>query len=126
MPSVFIIEDHDLMRQALQELVEANGFTVNGTSRSAEDVEDGFGAAAPDLVMIDLSLPGMSGDRLTRRLIDLHPGLRVVIVTGHEEALYRDMVRKAGAHGFVMKDDPARILDAVRAVASGGTFPPDS
>lgn len=117
---VFIVEDHALMRGTLADLVNSqDDMEVVGTASRAEDVMTGFASEPPDVAMVDLSLPGVSGDRLATRLRELHPELRVLIVSGHDHELYADLARDAGAHGFVMKDDPERIVQAVRSVARG-------
>ncbi len=113
---VFIVEDHALMRASLRQLVDMQpDMVVVGVAESAEEVMDGFGPDThPDVAMIDLSLPGMSGDRLAKRFKVSHPELKSIIVTGHTADLYADAADRAGAVGFVMKDNPDEIVEAVR------------
>lgn len=122
---VYIVEDHPMMRAALIDLVGAEkGMQVAGSAGSAEDVPDSFDGGLPDVVMVDLSLPGVSGYALVERLRSAHPSLPTLIVSGHDADLYQVAALRAGANGFVMKDDPVRVLEAVRHVAGGGTYPP--
>lgn len=121
---VFLVEDHPLMRAVLRDLVAGEPeMEVVGVAASAEDSRSMIAEALPDLVLIDLSLPGMSGDRLVTLLRDEHPAMKTLIVSGHEEELYAGAAERAGAGGYVMKDDPGRILEAIRTVARGERFP---
>lgn len=67
-----------------------------------------------DLALIDVSLPGMDGIELVRRLRQLRPTIRTVVVTGHHEVRYEAEAAQAGADGFVRKGDPNAMLQAIR------------
>ena len=117
---VFLVEDHPTMRRMLQKLIEGTpDFTVVGAVPSAEEALEQHEDAEADLYLVDLSLPGMSGDALIARLRERSPDLRALIVSGHDRALYGNLAQRAGALGYVTKDDPDEILRAARTAAAG-------
>ncbi len=87
-----------------------------GEAETAEDALIQLPELAPDLVLVDLSLPGMSGLQLIKRLQLEQPALRCLVVTGHVDPLYQQAAIGAGAKGYVTKDDPDEVLEAIRAV----------
>lgn len=117
---VFLVEDHPTMRNMLRKLIDRTiDFRVVAAVSTAEEALERFDRTDADLYMVDLSLPGMSGDALIARLRQQRPELRALIVSGHERALYEHLAFRAGALGYVMKDDPEEILRAARRAASG-------
>ena len=82
-------------------------------------------SARPDVALVDISLPGMSGLELAVRLRETYPNPAVLFVTGHDAETYRGSAEAAGAHGLVMKQDgPDALLEAIYDVLSrrrGGT-----
>lgn len=114
--TIFLVEDHPVMRRMLRGHVEEEAdLTVIGESDSAEDALRQLAALDPDLLLVDLSLPGLSGMDLVRVLKRERPDLRCLVVTGHSDRLYRKAASAAGATGYVTKDDPDEVLAAVRA-----------
>ena len=113
---LFLVEDHPLMRQMLRRLLEGEGdLSVVGEAASAEAVLAQLGESAPDLILIDLSLPGMNGLQLIKQLKGERPDLRCLVVTGHSDTLYKHAALAAGAAGFITKDNPDEVLAAVRS-----------
>ena len=105
-----------MMRRALRQLVTAESdLQVVGEADSAEAALSALPELTPDLLMVDLSLPGISGIELVRQLKEQRPELRCLVVTGHTDPLYRAAAATAGAAGYVTKDDPDGVLAAVRA-----------
>ena len=118
---VFLVEDHPAMRRALRRLVEGEGdLVVLAEAASAEDALELLPKLQPDLVMVDLSLPRMSGLDLIKILQRSRPELRCVVVTGHTDPLYRAAAEAAGAARFAVKDDPGGVLAAIRSVLRSG------
>lgn len=121
--SVGIVEDDDRLRMEFARLVESSGdMTCVSASPSAEDALDRIPAARPDVVLMDVNLPGMSGIECTRRLKLLRPETQVVMLTSFEsnETIFDSLA--AGATGYVLKRAPGlQILEAVRDVHSGGS-----
>ena len=110
--TIFILEDHDLMRRMLRRLLEEDGLTVLGEATSAEDALYAPELRRAALVLVDLSLPGMSGLDFIRS--PRTEANRCLVVSAHTEPFYIQAARQAGAAGFVAKDDPDAILAAVR------------
>lgn len=123
MTRVFVVEDHPLMRDTIAKFIGAQAdLEVIGSAANAAEATRAILDDPPDLVLVDLSLPDVSGDRLIARLILRQPDLVALIVSGHDEGLYADAAIRAGARGFVMKDDPEEILEAIRAVLAGQIY----
>ncbi|MDZ7705557.1 MAG: response regulator transcription factor [Trueperaceae bacterium] len=118
-----MVEDHALMRNALRELVddEADLSIVGAVSKPSEALEQ-IPQSGCDLVMIDLSLPEMSGLELTKRLRVEAPGVIILIVSGHDSKIHAKKALQVGASGYVMKDNPEQVLRAIHAVIAGETF----
>ena len=115
--TVFIVEDHDLMRRMLRRLVEAQeDFVVVGEAASAEDALLEVGSRHPELVLVDVGLPGMGGIEMIAQLRDEDPDLRFVVVSAYEDPASRRRALAAGAHGFVGKSTPSRLVPVAREV----------
>jgi DNA-binding NarL/FixJ family response regulator len=92
----------------------------------AASAEDGLGiieAEDPDLVVVDISLPGMSGIELVKQVQAIRPEMKTLVVSRHDEALYAERAIRAGAKGYVMKlEAPDVMIKAVRRVMNGGIY----
>lgn len=124
MTRIFIVEDHPIVRRVVRAILEAEAdFAICGEAESGEDALGQLASAAPDVMLIDLSLPGMSGLDLLRESLERRPGLECVVVSGHRDRTYVARAMRLGAHGYVLKDVGSKeIPAAVRAVWGGGTF----
>src|ERR1700724_4852736 len=119
---VMIVDDHPVVRKGLASFLgHEPDIEVVGMADSGEQALEMAAELHPDIVLMDLSMPGMGGIQATRRLVETNPSIRVVMLTsfgGHErmvEAL------KSGAVGYVVKDTvPAEMLRALRSVIQGG------
>lgn len=121
--SVFIVEDHAALRQALQLLLTRHGFQVAGTAGEAQAAHALIRQRRPTVSLIDINLPGVSGTDLARRLLADDPQLGIMMYTGVEdEGLLRDAL-DCGARGFCLKAGPAdELMSAIGTVAAGGTY----
>lgn len=120
---VWVVEDNDLFRTTLQELLgRTEGMTCDHALRSCEELLGVLNYSfAPDVVLMDISLPGMTGVDGVRHVKAIAPSTHVVMVTVHQD---NDLIFEAicaGASGYLLKRSPARrIVEAVREVYAGG------
>jgi DNA-binding NarL/FixJ family response regulator len=124
---IFIVDDHAVVRDGLAQLLRGEpGFAVCGEAGSAEEALDVAARASPDLAIVDISLGGANGLELIKNLRVLQPGLRILVLSMHDEAHFAERALRAGAHGYVMKREArARIMEAVRAVCAGDVYVSD-
>ena len=117
---VLLVEDHELYRQGLDEMLRDEGFQVVAQAGRGDDGVALALRARPDVVIMDLNLPGISGAEATRRIVSQAPEVRVLVLTistGSAELLDALL---AGARGYLVKGAPlAELVRAVRAVAAG-------
>jgi DNA-binding NarL/FixJ family response regulator len=117
---VLVVDDHRLFRGGLREVLEESGIAIAGEADSGEEALEIAPALAPDVVIMDLTLPGISGAEATRRLLAVEPKLTVLVLTVSAEGGDIDEALAAGARGYLLKDATARELVAgVRAAAAG-------
>lgn len=125
MHRILLVDDHPLMRKGLAMTLGAEpDFTVVSQTDSAERALSLIEEKAPiDLAIIDISLPGMSGLELVKHLEALHPEVRALVVSRHDETLYAERSIRAGAKGYVMKLEASDVIvEAARRVLGGGIY----
>jgi DNA-binding NarL/FixJ family response regulator len=124
MIKIVIIDDHPLMRKGLAMSLESEAdIRVAAQAASAEDGLGIIEAEDPDLVVVDISLPGMSGIELVKQVQAIRPEMKTLVVSRHDEALYAERAIRAGAKGYVMKlEAPDVMIKAVRRVMNGGIY----
>ena len=119
---ILIVDDHAIVRDGLSRLLSADGdheVKLAATGREALILARSF---RPDLVILDLNLPGLGGLELLRRLVAIPAG-RILVLSMHAEPLYARRALEAGAQGYVSKNAaPDELLAAVRRVAAGGRY----
>ena len=119
--SVLVVDDHDLFRRGLMEVLEEeDDITVIGEARNGAQAIEKAEELEPDVVFMDLNMPGQNGIEATAFLTQKWPDLKVLVLTVSEEAadLYRAL--SVGARGYVLKiSDPQEIIDALRQVHQG-------
>jgi DNA-binding NarL/FixJ family response regulator len=119
---ILIVDDHAIVRDGLSRLLATD---ADHELRMAANGRDALIAARgfrPDLVILDLNLPGLGGLELLRRLVAIEAG-KILVLSMHAEPLYARRALEAGAHGYVSKNAaPDELLAAVRRVAAGGRY----
>jgi DNA-binding NarL/FixJ family response regulator len=120
---VGVAEDHPLARQGIVQLLEsADDIVVVGEAADGEAALElaESEVAEPDVLLVDIRLPGMDGIEVTRRLRQEHPDVGVIILTAYEDPTYATQAMKAGAKAYVLKSaEGEQVLDTVRMVAHG-------
>jgi DNA-binding NarL/FixJ family response regulator len=119
---VGIIEDQPKIREGLRVLIDGTeGYRCVGSFGSMEEALAKVGYELPDVLLVDIGLPGMSGIEGTRRMKDLHPGLAVLMLTVYDDDRRIFDAMCAGACGYLLKKTPpARLLESLKEVVGGG------
>jgi DNA-binding NarL/FixJ family response regulator len=121
---VLIVDDHPMMREGLAQLVNHEpDLRVSGQAETAAQALAAIAQDRPDLILLDISLPGRSGLELIKDLQSLHPGLPVLVISMHDEALYAERVLRAGGRGYIMKHEGGqKLMAAIRRVLQGQIY----
>lgn len=121
---IVLVDDHPLVREGLATLIRtAPDLSVAGEVGNAAETLQLLEAETPDLILLDLGLPGASGIELLKDLRVRYPRVRVLVLSMHEESVYAERVLRAGAQGYIMKHEPGeRIIDAIRCVLRGELY----
>jgi DNA-binding NarL/FixJ family response regulator len=120
---VSLVEDHPVLSDLLQEFIAGLPRVRScSVARSAESALQDIEGNVPDLMLIDLSLPGMNGIELIRELHARYPDLLCAILSGHRSKAYARRALAAGAKGYVLKGEPLEIESAMRAMLAGECY----
>jgi len=122
--TVFIVEDHPVFRDGLVQLINSqDDLTVCGVAGDAERALEVISSLKPDLVLVDITLPGKNGLDLIKDLRTQNRSVKLLVLSMHDEALYADRVLKAGGDGYIMKqEDPEEVVYAIRDVLAGHVY----
>jgi DNA-binding NarL/FixJ family response regulator len=128
MHSIILVDDHPLLRKGLARTIEKEpALNVVGQMDSAEETLGAIEDLAPDLAVVDISLPGMSGMELIKHLQSRMPEVQILVVSRHDETLYAERCIRAGARGYVMKQEAGDdIVHAIQRVLDGRIFVSDT
>ena len=123
---ILLVDDHAMFRAGIRALIEAEGrMTVIGEASSGDEAVDRVRELKPDLVVMDLAMPGSNGLEATRRISALGLDTSVLVLTVHAEEEYLVPVVEAGASGYLTKTSAdTDLLEAIRVVARGQVFLP--
>jgi DNA-binding NarL/FixJ family response regulator len=121
---VFIVDDHPIVRQGLMQLINAEqDLTICGQGEDAYQALKQIRALKPDVTLLDISLKDTGGIELLKEMRAQDPTLRVLILSMHDESLYAERALRAGARGYVMKQEaPQVLLQAIRKVLKGEVY----
>src|SRR3954467_14607730 len=121
---VMLVDDHAVVRMGFRLLVDgAPDMRVVAEAASGEDAVRVIEDAQPDVVVMDLSMPGIGGLEAGGRLLAKAPEARVLVLSAHEDAMHARRVLKAGAAGYLTKRSAAEaLIQAIREVSQGNTF----
>jgi DNA-binding NarL/FixJ family response regulator len=121
---VMLVEDHQVVREGLRSLLTAEpDLVVMGEAETGERALELAAREPPDVVVMDLGLPGLGGVEATRRLLKAHPSLSVVVLSMHDDAATVDRALRAGARAYVLKGRGfASLCEAIRTVRRGDMY----
>lgn len=118
---VLLVDDQQLVRRGFRMVLDAeDGLTVVGEAGDGREAVEAVRALRPDVVLMDVRMPGMDGIRATELITAMQPGCRVIVLTTFDLDEYAFGGLQAGASGFLLKDArPSELVDAIRAVHRG-------
>jgi two-component system, NarL family, response regulator EvgA len=117
MKNVFIVEDHEEIRLLYSVVINRlENVCICGEVESAEDALERIPALHPDLVLVDISLPGMDGIELVEKLKRLNQEMKFLIVSGHDPERFERSAKEAGADNIIGKGDITELASAVKSV----------
>ena len=121
---LMLVDDHPLVRDGLRMRLETvTGFSVICEAGDAAGALEAMQHQQPDVVLMDIAMRGANGLELLRQFHELHPQMRVIMLTMHDQPQYVQEACRQGARGYVLKDSPAQeIVAAVHAVMSGKRY----
>jgi DNA-binding NarL/FixJ family response regulator len=119
-----VVDDHPVFRQGLVALIRSDErFEVCAETGSAAETLAALEHAVPDIALVDISLVGQNGLDLVKSLKASHPAILILIISMHDEVVYAERALKAGARGYVMKQEAASVMmDAISTVLSGKIY----
>ena len=121
---VLIVDDHPMVAEGIRSLLESyDDLEVVGTLGNGQEAVDQAGALAPDVILMDLNMPGLSGLNATEMILEERPQTRVVILSMHDSPEYISTALSHGARGYILKDVPTEeIHTAIEPVMAGGEY----
>ncbi len=125
---VLIVDDHPIFRAGVTQLINQEpDLIVCGEAESCAEALEAIAAGKPDIAVVDIALKGRDGIELTKELKGRYPKLPVLVLSMHDESLYAERALRAGARGYIMKQETTdKVLVAIRRILSGGVYVSDS
>ncbi len=112
---IILVDDHDLVRTGIKRLLEdVSGYEVVAEATCGEDAITLVGEHQPDVVLMDINMPGIGGLEATRKMTQMHNELKIIVVTMHDDDLFPQRLLKAGAMGYLTKG--AKIDEIITAI----------
>jgi len=121
---ILLADDHNVLREGMRLMLERQpGLAVVAEAADGRETLDLVAEHSPDVVVMDIAMPGMNGIEATRRIIEKHPSIGIVILSMHDDESYVIRSLKAGARAYLLKDAlKADLIAAIHAVAEGKSF----
>jgi RNA polymerase sigma factor (sigma-70 family) len=121
---ILLVEDHIVVRQGIKALLsDEPDLEIVGEADNGREALQAVMKLHPNLVLMDISMPGLNGIEATRQIRQRHPEVKVVVLSMHANEEYVFQVLRAGASGYVLKQsDSSEVLTAIRAALTGGSF----
>ena len=124
MINIFIVDDHDLVRAGIKQILESfRGLSVIGEASSGEEAVTWCRQHQCDVILMDMSMPGIDGIEATKRILRYNPDARIIMLTVHRDDPIPTQVMKAGACGFITKGaTPEETVKAIQEVYAGRRY----
>lgn len=124
MINILLVDDHELVRTGIRRIIDdVRGLKVVGEASSGEDAFQFSRSHNPDVVLMDMNMPGIGGLEATKKILRYCPDVKVVMLTVHTEDPFPSKVMQIGAHGFLTKmTRPDEMIQAIRLVNVGQRF----
>lgn len=124
MIKVLLVDDHELVRTGIKRLLDdTSGIKVVGEAETGEEAFVEVKKHKPDVVLMDVNMPGIGGLEATRKLLQVDPSLKIIVVTIHAEEPFPTRLLEAGATGYLTKDCGINeIVNAIRSVCEGERY----
>lgn len=124
MTTIVLADDHDMVRMGLVRMLQdVQGYQVVGEAKNGEEAVQLAKTLKPDVVLMDVKMPGIGGVEATKKILSYHPHIRIIAVTSLADDMYPERLIKAGAKGYVTKDEGFDEMNkAIKAVVSGRTY----
>ena len=118
---VLIIDDHVMVREGVAEIIRhESDLDVCGMATTANEGLEAVNKLRPDLVLVDITLPGKNGIEFIKDARAMQPELRILVMSMHDESLYADRVLRAGGRGYIRKQEGGdKLIEAIRRVLGG-------
>jgi two-component system invasion response regulator UvrY len=122
--NVLLVDDHELVRTGINRIVEdVRGLKVVGEESNGEAAFQFCRANEPDVVLMDMNMPGIGGLEATKKILRYCPDIKIIILTVHAEDPFPSKVMQIGAHGFLTKmTGPDEMISAIKAVNVGQRY----
>lgn len=121
---IMIVEDHPIFRKGLAQLInEENDMAICGEAQDVVEARRALEKSRPDMIIVDLTLKGASGLELIKDVHEQLPALPILVLSMHDESIYAERVLRAGARGYIMKQEMTdKVIIAIRHVLAGKMF----
>lgn len=122
--SVAIADDHPMIIDGLQNiLAKHTDMVLQAYYRNGAELLTGLDQQQPDVLLLDIQMPNITGDELTPLILKKHPQVKILILTNFDSALYANNMFKRGAHGYILKtSENDRLVEAIHTVYQGNLF----
>lgn len=124
MTKIIIVDDHQLFREGVKRILDfEDTFEVTAEGDDGTDVINLYANHLPDVVLMDINMPGKNGVEATAELIEKFPEAKVIMLSIHDDESYVTHALKSGALGYMLKEmDADQIVEAIKVVANGGSY----
>ncbi|BAN35339.1 two component LuxR family transcriptional regulator [Sulfuricella denitrificans skB26] len=126
--NVLIVDDHPIVRQGIAQLINREDdmrvcCEAGDADQALEEIAKCDSCCNTDIALVDMSLPGISGLELVKTLRSRFPEIQILVISTHDESLYAERALRAGAKGYIMKQEAtAKVLIAIRHILSGEVY----